>query len=133
MQNIILILHSYWRWAVVAITVVAAIRFLLSWLGGGSDGRADRRFMAAFTGAIDLQTLLGIVYLIWDGLARSGFPMYRIEHAVTMLIAAGVAHLGVRWRNAPARLRARNYFLIVVAVLVLIFAGIGRLPQGWFG
>ena len=134
MQNIILTLHSVWRWVVVAIAIVAIVRFAISWLRGARENGMDRALMPAFAGALDLQTLLGITYFIWDGLARNIWPLYRTEHAGTMLIAVVIAHVGTRrWRRAPNPIRARNYLIVVVVVLLLIGAGISRLPQGWFG
>ncbi len=132
-MNLLLEAHSIVRWFVVAVTVVALVWFALRWLGEAAESRADRPLMSAFTGLIDLQTLLGITLLLWLGFAGQGFPRHRIEHGVTMLIAVVLAHLPVRWRRVPSRLRARNNFFIILAVLVLIFAGISRLPQGWFG
>ncbi len=134
MQNIILTLHSVWRWVVVAIAIVAIVRFAISWLRGAPENRLDRALMPAFAGSLDLQTLLGITYFIWDGLARNIWPLYRIEHAGTMLIAVVTAHIGTRrWRGAPNPIRARNYLFVVVVVFLLIGAGISRLPQGWLG
>src|SRR3712207_2293270 len=134
MQGIILTLHSYWRWVVVALAVVAIIRFAISWLRRAPENGMDRALMPAFAGALDLQTLLGITYFIWDGLARNIWPLYRIEHAGTMLIAVAIAHIGTRrWRRAANPIRARNYLLVVVVVFLLIGAGTSRLPQGWFG
>jgi hypothetical protein len=90
--------------------------------------------MSAFAGLIDLQMLLGIIYLLWNGLATdTGFPAYRIEHAVTMLIAVGVAHMNARWRSAAEPIRARNNVLIILGMLLLIYLGVARLPQGWTG
>jgi hypothetical protein len=44
---------------------------------------------------MDLQATLGLVLFIWSGIAGAGFPVFRIEHAITMIIAAVVAHLYV--------------------------------------
>jgi hypothetical protein len=91
----------------------------------------DRGLASSFSGLIDLQTTLGIIYLIWDGIAVNGFPMYRIEHATTMIIAAVIAHLNVIWKKSEDKIRFRNALFIVIGVLVLIFAGVSRLPGGW--
>ncbi len=95
-MNLLLEAHSIVRWFVVAVTVVALVWFALRWLGEAAESRADRPLMSAFTGLIDLQTLLGITLLLWLGFAGQGFPRHRIEHGVTMLIAVVLAHLPVR-------------------------------------
>ena len=89
----------------------------------------DRGLSSGFSGLIDLQVTLGLIYLIWNGLAVEGFPLFRIEHAVTMIIAAAVAHLPARWKNAEDKLRFRNSFFIVLDVLIIIFIGVALLPK----
>ena len=131
--NLLLELHSVVRWVIVAVTIVALIWFALVWLRGMRNEKADRGLMAAFTGVIDLQVLLGVIYIIWSGLAGAGFPRYRLEHAVIMIIAAAVAHMSMRWRKSAPQLRARNYVGVIVAVLVLVYIGVSLLPQGWLG
>lgn len=131
--NLILtILHSAWRWVLVAVAIIALIVFLIEWLQGREFSFSGRRLMRLFTISVDIQVLLGLLLMLWGGLVTAiGFPMFRIEHAVTMIVAAIVAHLGARWSNAPLPARARAYFLIALATLVIIYLGVARLPQGW--
>jgi uncharacterized membrane protein YphA (DoxX/SURF4 family) len=79
---------------------------------------------------MDLQVMLGLILLLWSGFAGAGFPRYRLEHAVVMIIAAVVAHLNARWRNAENKVRFRNDLFIILATLVLILLGISVLPGG---
>ena len=124
--------HSGLRWLVLLVAVISIVAFLLTWLRQSRDSPADRKLMAAFTGILDLQTLLGIILLLWSGLgAGTGFPRYRLEHAFTMLLAVVLAHLSAKWKNASAALRARNYLFIVLGCLLLVYLGVQRLPQGW--
>jgi len=133
MLDFLLEIHSLVRWIIVAVSLIALIWFVLVWLRGMRNEQADRGLMAAFTGLIDLQVLLGIIYILWSGFAGAGFPRYRLEHAVTMIVAAVVAHLSMRWRNADAAIRARNNAALIILVLVLILIGVSLLPQGWMG
>jgi hypothetical protein len=126
--------HSWLRWLIVALAVVAIIRFLLVWMGKSEPGAMDRGLMSGFVGMLDLQMLLGIVLLIWLGTAGTGWPRERIEHGTTMLIAVVLAHVfSAKSKNAPGQLRARNYLLLLLGVLLLIVVGVMRLDQGWFG
>ena len=77
---------------------------------------------------MDLQVLIGLVYLIWSGLAVYGFPRYRLEHAFIMILAAVVAHLPARWKSLGDTKRFRNSFLALVVVGVLIYLGVALLP-----
>ena len=128
-MSTLLTIHSYVRWLIVIVAVIAAVKFAIGWLRGGAFQGMDRGLTSGFSGLIDLQVTLGLVYLIWNGLAVEGFPAFRIEHAVTMIIAAVVAHLPVRWKNADDKTRFRNSLFIILDVLIIIFIGVVRLPK----
>ena len=128
-MSILLMIHSLVRWLIVIVAVIAAVKFAFGWLRGGAFKAMDRGLSSGFSGLIDLQVTLGLIYLIWNGLAVEGFPMFRIEHAVVMIIAAAVAHLPARWKNAEDKLRFRNSFFIVLDVLIIIFIGVALLPK----
>jgi hypothetical protein len=128
-MSVLLTIHSVVRWVIVIAAVVAAAKFAIGWLRGGAFQSMDRGLASGFSGLIDLQVTLGIIYFIWNGLAAEGFPMFRIEHAITMIIAAVVAHLPVRWRNADDKTRFRNSLFIILDVLIIIFIGVVRLPK----
>ncbi len=129
-MNILLMIHSILRWVIMLVAVVAIVVFLVSWLRKSHLQGVDRGLMSGFSGLMDLQATIGIVLLLWGGFAGIGFPAYRIEHGVTMVLAAAVAHLSARWKNAEDPIRYRNYLLIILASLVLVFIGISFLPGG---
>ncbi len=130
-MNILLVLHSYLRWLIVLVAVVAMIKFALGWLRGGEFKSMDRGLSSGLSGLLDLQVTLGLIFMLWTGLAGVGFPMVRIEHAITMILAAVVAHLPARWKNAADKVRFRNSLFCILAALLLIYAGVMRLPGGW--
>lgn len=128
---ILLLIHSHLRWVIFIVALSAIIKFALGWLRGGTFQGIDRRLTSGFSGLIDLQVTLGILYFVWDGIARTGFPLFRIEHAVAMSIAAFVGHLPARWKNADDKTRFRNSLFVVIDVLIIIFIGVAFLPGGW--
>jgi hypothetical protein len=130
-MQILLMIHSIVRWLIVLVAVVAAVKFAIGWLRGGAFKSMDRGLTSGFSGLVDLQVTLGIVLMIWSGLAGVGFPMFRIEHAAAMIVAAVVAHLPARWKNADDKKRFRYSLFIVLDVLIIIFIGVARLPSGW--
>jgi hypothetical protein len=71
---------------------------------------------------------MGIILLIGLG---QGFPRYRIEHGVTMLVAAVAAHMTAKWKKLDGPTRARNSFIALLIATLLIFVGVMRLPGGW--
>jgi hypothetical protein len=127
-MSILLMIHSILRWVILTVALIAIVVFLVSWLRRSQLQGVDRGLMSGFSGLMDLQAAIGIVLLIWGGLDGIGFPRYRIEHGLIMVLAAVVAHLSARWKNAEEPLRYRNYFLIILASLVLVMIGISVLP-----
>jgi len=127
----LLIAHSHLRWLILLVALVAVLKFAFGWLRGGAFKGMDRGLAAGFSGLMDLQATLGIILLVWGGLAGTGFPMFRIEHAVTMIVAAAVAHLHSRWKNAEDKTRFRNSLFIILDTLIIVFIGVARLPGGW--
>ncbi|MEP7135280.1 MAG: hypothetical protein ABI904_10135 [Chloroflexota bacterium] len=127
-MNILLMLHTIVPVFILLVAVIAIVKFALGWLRGGEFKGMDRGLMSGFSGLMDLQATLGIIYLIWNGLADEGFPAFRIEHGVTMIIAAAVAHLSTRWKNADDKTRFRNNLFVILGSLVLILIGFSFLP-----
>src|SRR6201988_3742326 len=94
--------HSYLRWIIVAVAIIALIRFLIVWMGKAQPGSMDRGLMSGFVGLLDLQMLLGIVILIWLGTSGAGWPRQRFEHGAMMLLAVIFAHVfSKKWRELP--------------------------------
>ncbi|MDP1546047.1 MAG: hypothetical protein Q8L87_08495 [Anaerolineales bacterium] len=130
-MTLVLIAHSHFRWIVLLAAVLAVVKFTVGWLRGSEFKGMDRGLAAAFSGVMDLQATLGFILFIWMGVTGLGFPMYRIEHAVTMIIAASIAHLPARWKNAADSIRFRNTLFCILGALLLVYLGVMRLPGGW--
>ena len=125
-------IHSIIRWVVVVVAAAAALKFVLGWTQRTPWQAADRGLMSAFTGLIDLNVTLGIVMFIIFGVQSGEWPMYRIEHAGTMLLVAVVAHATARWRKkGDDAAQFRNSLIVVLVVMLLIVGGVASLPGGW--
>ena len=129
-MNILLMAHSGLRWLVLLVAAVAVVKFALGWLKGGEFKGMDRGLASAFSGLMDLQALLGIVFLLLNGFTGSGFPLFRIEHGTIMILAAVVGHLPSRWKNAASKTRFRNSLFAIVGSVLLVIVGIALLPGG---
>jgi len=129
-MGILLMIHSIVRWLIVIVGVVALVKFSIALVQKSEFGKMDRGLSSGFSGLMDLQVMLGLLYFIITGLGSAGFPMYRIEHMVTMLLAATAGH-------APAMFKKKGYNKFAVALgsivvaLLLVYAGVMRLPGGW--
>lgn len=129
-MQIVLSLHSLVRWLIILVAVIVAVKFSISWRRADKFSAVDQGLTSAFSGLIDLQVLLGLIYFFWNGLATDiGFPAFRIQHLIVMLIAAGVAHLSVLWKKAEDKLRFRNTLFIVLDTLIIILFGLTRLSR----
>jgi hypothetical protein len=125
----ILKFHGELRWLVALAAVLAIGKFGLGWLRRAPFKGVDRALMAAFTGLLDLNLLLGLVLLFGLG---GGWPAFRLEHAVTMILAIGVAHSSAMWRRSDDSIKKfRNNLIVVVVATAFIVAGVIRLRSGW--
>lgn len=128
-MNFLLKFHGELRWLVVLVAAIALVRFGSGLVRKAELARLDRILMAAFTGLLDLNVLLGLTLLFGLG---GGLPGYRLEHATTMLLAVVVAHLSAIGRatdDAPRRFR--KCLVAVVVAVALVALGVIRLRGGW--
>jgi len=126
-MDTLLTIHSIVRWIIIIVAVIAIIKFAIGWIRSSPFKDMDRGLTSGFSGLMDLQVLLGLIYLIWNGIAVEGFPAFRIEHGVTMIIAAAVAHLPARFKTLNDKLRFRNSLFAIVVSLILVGIGISFL------
>lgn len=129
-MNILLTIHSLVRWAITLVAIALIVRLAIGLIKKQPFDKSARILLASFGGLMDTQLLLGLLYLLIDGFGARGFPGYRLEHTVTMLIAVIVAHLPAAWKKLPDNIRTRNTLIAVIVSLLLVFAGI-RSIGGW--
>lgn len=127
-MDIVLMLHSLVRWIIVLVAVIGIVKFTIGWAGNASFKSMDSIIASSFSRLMEIQVLLGLIYFIWNGIAVMGFPLYRIEHMITMLIATGVAHIPARLKNLNDKLRFQYSLFAILGTLVLVFIGISFLP-----
>ena len=126
-MDTLLAIHSFVRWIIIVVAVLAIIKFAIGWAANSLFKAVDRGLASGFSGLMDLQVLLGLVYLIWNGMAAAGFPTYRILHAGTMVIAVAVAHLPSRFKSLNDKLRFQYSLIAIVGSLILVGIGISFL------
>ena len=128
-MGVLLMIHSLVRWLIVILGLVALVKFAIGLVGKNAFSKMDRGLSSGFSGLMDLQVTLGLLYFLITGFGGVGFPLFRIEHGVTMLIAAGAAHSPSMFKKAT------NKYAValgaVVGTLVLVYIGVALLPGGW--
>jgi hypothetical protein len=125
--------HSGLRFLVLLAAVVALVVQALGVFGSRPYGRPSRISMAAFSGLLDLQLLLGVAMVV-----LGCFYGALMGHMLMMLLAAAAQHgCSVYARKQADGRRAHTVGLVgVVLALLLIVGGIsaiGRSPVGSTG
>ena len=122
MVDAVVTLHSWVRWIILAVGLLAVLRGLWGWWRNLAFASTDNALGAAFTGLIDLNVLVGAVLLIvrWSNPNRPS-----LLHPVFMILAAVVAHGGrVLARRYTDSGRHQWQSLSLLASLVLILIGV---------
>ena len=128
-MSFVLKLHGELRWLVALVAVIAIVKFGVGWVLRREFKGIDRGLMAAFTGLLDLNLLLGAILLFGLG---GGLTPHRIEHVTTMFLAIVAAHTAAIWRRSDDSVKKFRGNLIAVAVaLILVAVGVTRLRAGW--
>ena len=123
-----LLLHSWLRWIVVILAIVAILR--------AASGRQDRSALL-FTIALDVQFLVGILlYTAFSPMTRAAMQnmsaamhttairFWAVEHPIAMVLAVAFAHVG--------RSRSKRAVVFFTIALVLLLVGLPwpGLPYG---
>jgi hypothetical protein len=125
----LLIIHSAVRWVIILIAVIAIIKFALALVTNASFKGMDRGLSSGYSGLMDLQVTLGLIYFVWNGIAVAGFPSYRILHMLVMILAAALGHVPSRLKSMPDKPRFQYSLIAIIGSLVLVGIGISLLPR----
>lgn len=129
-RDIIQFVHSWLRWGLVVVVVVAAMYFLLGMIQSRPWDKRAQTLLSVFSSLIGLQWIVGLVlFLIYQ--VPSGFGIrHQWEHLVVQTVVLAVAHIHYAWRRREMAdsTRWRNGLLLLVGVTILAVVGIGVLP-----
>jgi hypothetical protein len=136
MYSFVLLLHSWFRWAALAVGIFATIAALGD-QGGASGSRAERAGLL-FVMVADIQLLLGLLlYLVLSpfttaalhdfgtAMRAPALRFWAVEHAATMLVAVILVHVGrvlARSARTPEARRVRQAWSFGLATLLMIVA-----------
>jgi hypothetical protein len=141
MYSATLALHSWLRWAVILLAVLALVRAFAA-ARSGRWTPADNRAAMLFTMMLDVQFLVGLLlYFLVSPITKtalqhmdaamrsSGLRYFAVEHPTAMLIALVLAHVGrARVRRAPEAKKGRMA-LIFFAIALLVILGMTPWPN----
>jgi hypothetical protein len=135
----VLAIHSYLRWAVLLLALVAVARAWSGWRTSRAWTPADDKVGRFFGIALDLQVLIGLIlYVAVSPLTRAAFQdfgaamgnsvlrFFAVEHIFGMLVASALVHVGRARsrRNGPSILRHRSAFIFFALGLLAMLASI---------
>lgn len=127
-MSTLLTIHSAVRWALVVVAVLIIVKYAIGWATNSAFKGMDRGLAAGFSGLMDMQVLLGLIYFIWNGLAGAGFPGYRWLHMIIMVLAAALGHIPSRLKALGDKQRFLYSLAVILGVLVLVYFGVSVLP-----
>lgn len=124
MHDLVLVLHSWVRWAAIITGVLATVSAF------GATGRSGR-WARIFPIVLDVQFLLGLILLLTlNVFADFGATMrdpvarfYAVEHGTIMFVAVALAHMGkvlAKKARTPAAARTRALICYGLSTLLLL-------------
>ncbi|WP_437279299.1 hypothetical protein WME90_01715 [Sorangium sp. So ce375] len=136
--SFVLTAHSWLRWVVLLLGLVALARSVRGWTQRGPWTATDRKVGTAFVGSLDLQFLLGL--LLYTALSplrptslaalKAAMPIaalrfFAVEHVFTMIVAVAVAHIA--WARAkraqdPTAQHRRTALGVLFTLLIVLAA-----------
>ncbi|HKO49513.1 MAG TPA: hypothetical protein VJV79_17410 [Polyangiaceae bacterium] len=143
MYGVVLILHSWNRWLVLATAVATLAVTIQGRIAGRGWTKTDQRLTLTFLSALDLQAVLGLLlYFVLSPIVPktisefkaamhvSALRFFAIEHVTLMFLGLIAAHAAWGYaKKAPtARTRQQRVAWGVALALLLIFAAI---PWPW--
>ena len=139
LYTIVLFLHSWLRWIVVLLALIAGAAAFRGWLIGGEVRPLHRRLNLAYVASLHAQLLLGLLlYFVLSPVTRTAFAdfgaamkdatlrFWAVEHLSLMLLAVVVATVAsaLSKRADGDRARHRRAALGFLLSLLLLLAGI---------
>ena len=116
--------HWLLPWLILLLGMYDIVRFARGYINGLTFTRIDHRLVAIFSGLLDLQAALGLIFFLVTGLEGIGFPSNRIMHGIVMFVAAVIPHLSQRWVGADDQTRHLNNFFIILGSFLIMLVGL---------
>ncbi len=147
MYNAALTTHSWLRWAVLVLGLLAIARALAGHMSGRPWSQADDRTARFFTTSLDVQMLLGVVLYfalssitsegmrdMGAAMGSAGMRFWTVEHPFGMLLGLALAHVGrARIRKTADAMRRHRVALIFFTLSMLVILATIPWPARTFG
>ncbi len=96
LYSIVLLLHSFVRWVLIVVAVIAVARAFAGWLGKKEWTTQDSRLGVLLSSSADAQMLLGLIlYIFLSPLTQAVFKDFGAAMSDPALRYWGVEHIGM--------------------------------------
>lgn len=140
--EIFLFLHSWIRWIILILGLVAIFKAYSSWFGKKPFTKGDNGISAAFMGTLHLNLLIGLIlYFFLSPIVDSAFNdfgaamkvpelrFWAVEHILVNIIAVVVAQVG-RTKSKKVADDVRKHKLIAIFYSIALILLLSRIPWG---
>ena len=142
MYEIFLTLHSWIRWIILILGIIAIFKAYAGWFGNKPYTKGDNGISGAFMGSLHLNLLIGLIlYLFLSPIVESAFSdfgaamgnsnlrFWAVEHILVNVIAVIVAQVG-RSKAKKAIDDVRKHKLTAIFYTIAFILLISRIPWG---
>ncbi len=140
--NIFLYLHSWIRWIIIIVAIIALVKAYSGWFGNKPYTKGDNGISAAFMGTMHLNLLIGLVlYFFLSPVVQSAFSdfgaamknpglrFWAVEHILVNIIAVVVATIG-RAKSKKAVETVRKHKITAIFYTIAFVLLLSRIPWG---
>ncbi len=132
--------HSWLRWVLLFIAIVAIFSSLMGWLSNKSFTASNKRLGLFLTITADVQLLLGLLmYFFTSAITKSAFQdfgaamknaeirFYAVEHILVMIIGVVLFHMGKsKVKKADSDIKKHKLSVIYYGIGLLLI--LSRIP-----
>ena len=135
MYPLLLTVHSWLRWVVLLLGLLAVARAIAG-RGGRPWSNTDDSIGKWFIASLDLQFLIGLLLYVWlspitqvafadfgAAMRNAGVRFWAVEHVLGMVVAIALAHIGrakIRRATSDRRKHMLAAVLFGIALLILL-------------
>ena len=138
MYEILLTLHSWLRWVVLLLALLAIVNALLGSINRRPFTKGDERNGLLFMISCDVQLLIGLILYFVSPLGMAAFGAgnamkdaavryFAVEHLVVMLIAIVLVHIG-RSRSKTLQADAARHRAALLFYGIALLLMLSRIP-----
>jgi len=143
MYSILLNIHSWLRWVVLILAVIAIVQALLGWLAKGKYGKLQNIIAASFVGTMHLQLIIGLLlYIVFSPITTAAFSdfgaamknsairFWAVEHIFVMILAVILVQLG-RTFSKKSRTTVKKHRVSFIYFTIALVLMLSRIPFPW--